>query len=366
MAKAKVFFADMSANGKSILDKMARLIDAAGLAQIELKDAFVALKLHFGEPGNLAYIRPNFVARVATMVRARGGSPFLTDANTLYKGRRSNAVDHLRAASENGFNELSTGCDVIIADGLRGTEYREIPLALKHCRTAKIASAIADADVIISLTHFKGHEQTGFGGVMKNLGMGSGSIGGKMEMHSDSKPTIVRENCTSCGACWKHCRHDAVHADAARIAVIDYDRCVGCGQCIAMCRYDAAVPTWNSTSVQEKIAEYALAVVRGKPALHVSFVMDVSPDCDCWGHNDAALVPNIGMAASLDPVALDQACLDLVTAAPALASSVLEGRGGPGQDKFRLVHGRTDSAVGLAYAESIGLGTRAYDLDEVR
>ncbi len=366
MTRATVFFTDMSANGKSILDKMTRLLEAAGLPQLELKDKFVALKLHFGEPGNLAYIRPNYVARVAKMVRDRGGSPFLTDANTLYKGRRSNAVEHLRAASENGFNELSTGCDVIIADGLRGTEYREIPLGLKHCRTAKIGSAIADADVIISLTHFKGHEQTGFGGVMKNLGMGSGSVGGTLEMHSDSKPSIVRENCTSCGACWKNCRHDAVHPDASRIAVIDYEKCVGCGQCIAMCRYDAAVPTWNSTSVQEKIAEYALAVVKEKPALHVSFVIDVSPDCDCWGLNDRPMVPNIGIAASRDPVALDQACLDLVTAAPALAASALEGKGGPGDDKFRLVHGRTDSAVGLAYAESIGLGTRAYDLSHVR
>ena len=366
MTKAEVFFTDMRAEGKSILDKMTRVVEAAGLQRIELKDKFVALKLHFGEPGNLAYIRPNYVARIASLVRAGGGSPFLTDANTLYKGRRSNAVDHLRAASENGFNELSTGCDVIIADGLRGTEYREVPLGLKHCRFAKIGSAIADADVIVSLTHFKGHEQTGFGGVMKNLGMGSGSVGGKLEMHSDSKPSIQLDNCVGCGACWKNCRHDAVHDRGDHKAVIDAAKCVGCGQCIAMCRYDAAVPTWNAASVQEKIAEYALAAVKGKPAFHVSFLMDISPDCDCWGHNDRAIVPNLGIAASTDPVALDQACMDLVAAAPSLAASALEGRGTPGEDKFHIVHARTDGAIGLAYAESIGLGTRAYTFTEVR
>jgi uncharacterized Fe-S center protein len=362
MAKSKVCFADLRSTGKSVLDKLSRLVESAGMSSIDFREKFVAIKIHFGEPGNLAYIRPPFAARIAQLVREKGGNPFLTDANTLYKGRRSNAVDHLRAASENGFNALSAGCDVIIADGLRGTDYREIHVGTKHCPTAKIGAAIADADIVVSLTHFKGHEMTGFGGVLKNLGMGSGSIGGKLEMHSDSKPSITREKCVSCGACWKNCAHDAIHADGERKAVIDYDRCVGCGQCIAMCRYDAAIPTWNAVSAQEKIAEYALAAVKGKPSFHVSFLMNVSPDCDCWGHNDTAIVPDLGIAASFDPVALDRACLDMVSAAPALKGSALEGRGAPGLDKFRILHPAVDGTAGLAYAEQIGLGTQDYEL----
>jgi len=203
-------------SGKSILDKMTRLVEAAGFFSIYFENKFVAIKIHFGEPGNLAYIRPNYAARVAQLIRARGGSPFLTDSNTLYKGKRSNAVDHLRSASENGFNFLTTGCDVIIADGLRGTEHREIPIAMKHCKTAKIGSAIADADIVVSMNHFKGQEMTGFGGALKNLGMGSGAVGGKLEMHSESKPQVKREQCVGCGSCWKNCMQNAIRRSMTR------------------------------------------------------------------------------------------------------------------------------------------------------
>jgi uncharacterized protein len=193
MAKAKVYFTDMRVTGKNLLDKMEGTLRAAGFFDIDFKDKFVALKTHFGEPGNMSYIRPNFAARVVSLVESAGGKPFLTDCNTLYKGRRSNAVDHLLAASENGFNLLSAGCDVIIADGLRGADFREIEIGMKHVKRAKIGAAIVEADIVVSLTHFKGHEQTGFGGALKNLGMGSGSVGGKLEMHSDSKPAIHRD-----------------------------------------------------------------------------------------------------------------------------------------------------------------------------
>jgi uncharacterized protein len=360
MAKAKVHFIDMRVSGKSLLDKMEGMLRASGFLGLDYKDKFVALKIHFGEPGNLSYIRPNYAARVAGLVAAAGGKPFLTDCNTLYKGRRSNAVDHLLAASENGYNRLGTRCDVIIADGLRGTEYREVEIGMKHIKSAKIGSAIADADVVISLSHFKGHELTGFGGAIKNLGMGSGSIGGKLEMHSDSKPVIAREACIGCGVCVRNCSRDAIALDAKKKAVIDYDKCVGCGQCIAMCRYGAASADWNAASAQEKIAEYAYAAVKGKPAFHINFIMNVSPECDCWGHNDAAIVPDLGILASADPVALDRASFDLVNAAPALIGGAASS--GAGSDRFQAVHPGIDGKLGLAYAESIGLGTEDYEL----
>jgi uncharacterized Fe-S center protein len=274
-------------------------------------------------------------------------------------------VDHLEAAMENGFNPMVVGCNVIIADGLKGTEFREIEINFKHCKTAKIGAAIADSDVVISMNHFKGHEMTGFGGALKNLGMGSGSRGGKLEMHSASKPKIFSQNCVACGKCIKNCAQNAITFDENRKAAIDYDKCVGCGQCVAVCMYEAAQVIWNESadSANEKIAEYAFAVVKDKPSFHINFIMDVSPDCDCWANNDMPIVPSIGIAASYDPVALDRASVDLVNSAPRIAGSRIDDEHfHEGEDKFGHVHSNTDWKVGLKHGEEIGLGVQEYEL----
>jgi uncharacterized Fe-S center protein len=369
MEQSEVFFTDMRARPRrNLVDKLASLLDRAGFNELDLKKKFVAVKMHFGEPGNLAFIRPNYAARVVAMVRDAGGMPFLTDTCSLYTGRRSNAVDHLAAAAENGFNGLTVGCDVVIADGLKGTEYREIEINQKHCRIARIGAAIADADAIIALSHFKGHELTGVGGAIKNLGMGCGSRGGKLVMHSASKPLIETARCFACGICVNSCPQEAIGWNADEKAEIDYDRCIGCGQCIAMCQYGAAKAVWNESAqnAAEKIAEYALAVVKDRPALHANFITDVAPFCDCWGYNDSSIVSDIGIAASQDPVALDRASTDMVNDAPVNPGSTLDGRGlEPGEDKFTSVHPNTSWRAGIAYAESIGLGTQAYKLVKV-
>jgi len=321
---SNVYFTDLRANpSMNLLKKLENLVRKAGIEQLDFNKKITALKIHFGEPGNLSYIRPNFAATLVKFLKSKGAFPFLTDANTLYSGRRSNAIDHIRSAYENGFNPLATDCPVIIADGLRGADYGEIPLNLTYCKSAKIAKAIVDADIIVSMTHFKGHEMTGFGGALKNLGMGCASVGGKLELHSTSSPTIVEENCTGCRVCEKYCAQDAILVGTDKIAHIDYEKCVGCGQCVAVCQYDSAQVVWEGASelVNCKIAEYTLAVLKDKPAFHVSFIMNVSPDCDCWNFNDYPLVPDIGMAASFDPVALDQACADLGAVAKAAGAA---------------------------------------------
>ena len=371
MNTSKVYFTNLRTNPKSnLLDKMERLVKRAGIGDINFKDQFVAIKIHFGEPGNLAYIRPNYAARMADIIRGLGGKPFLTDSNTLYSGGRSNAVDHLRSAMENGFNPISAKCEVIIADGLKGTECREIEIDGEYCKAPKIGSAIADADIVISMNHFKGHEQAGFGGALKNLGMGSASVAGKMELHASSQPRIDHEKCRGCNICVTHCAHDALHLDAERKAVIDYAKCVGCGQCVALCQFEGAVlGEWDtSENLNYKIAEYTEAVLKGKPNFHVSFIMNVSPECDCWNHNDAAIVPDLGILASFDPVALDQACADLVNQAPiveanhnCLAEKPHEGHL-ENEDKFHLIHPDTNWQAGLEHAEKRGIGTRAYEL----
>lgn len=367
--QSKVYFTNLRTKpGLNLLDKLEKLMRKAGVESIDFKEQFVAIKIHFGEPGNLAYIRPNYAARVVKLVRELGGRPFLTDSNTLYTGRRANAVDHLESAMENGFNRMVVGCDVIIADGLKGTDYREVVIEQKHCQTAKIGAAIADADIVVSLNHFKGHEMTGFGGALKNLGMGSGSRGGKLEMHSASKPVIKLENCIGCRMCVRSCPEQAISMNVDKKAVIDYDLCVGCGQCVAVCQYDSARVKWDAAadSAAEKIAEYSLAVVQGKPNFHVNFIMDVSPDCDCWSNNDAAIVPNLGIMASFDPVALDRASADMVNQTTALLDCRLQEKHyHEGDDKFGTIHGDVDWTAGLSYAEEIGLGTQEYELIEV-
>ncbi|MDR2844230.1 MAG: DUF362 domain-containing protein [Candidatus Symbiothrix sp.] len=365
---SKVYFTDMRTKpGRSLLDKLEILIKKAGIEQINFKDKFTAVKIHFGEPGNLAYIRANYAGKLVKFLHTKQAKPFLTDSNTLYLGQRSNAIDHIESAFENGFNPMAVPCPVIIADGLKAIDYQEIPIHLKYCKTAKIGSAIAEADIIISMNHFKGHEQAGFGGALKNLGMGSASRTGKLELHSSSKPIVEAEVCTSCGQCVKYCASKAIHLNVNKKAEIDYEKCVGCGQCVAVCQFEAAQPVWdNATDIMNyKIAEYSVAVVKDKPNFHINFIMDVSPNCDCWNCNDAAIVPNIGMAASFDPVALDMACADMVTKSGANLHTVLNvHQYGELQDtdKFTLIHPNTNWLAGLQYAEEIGLGTLDYEV----
>ena len=378
MEKPTVYFTDLRTSpGNSLPKKLLKLVRRAGIGQIDFKDKFTAIKIHFGEPGNVAYIRHNYVAAIVDLLKEYGAKVFLTDSNTLYSGGRSNAVDHLKAAMDNGFNPISAHADVIIADGLKGTDYKEIELNGEYCKAPKIGAAIADADIVISMNHFKGHEQTGFGGALKNLGMGSASVGGKLELHSSSQPVINLENCIGCRICEKYCRHAAVTVTGGK-AHIDYGKCVGCGQCVAVCQHEGAVvKDWDSSeTLNYKIAEYALAVVKDKPSFHINFIMNVSPNCDCWNHNDAAIIPDLGIAASFDPVALDCACADLVKAAPVLQNNAItdiDSKSGKdhshdrhaGEDKFHIVHPDTKWEAGVEHGEKIGLGNREYTLVRV-
>jgi len=368
MTKSKVFFTDMRCEvGVGLLDKLDRLLEKSGMDKVDFKNKFTALKLHFGEPGNLAFLRPNFLKVVADRVIAAGGLPFLTDCNTLYVGRRKHALEHISAAYENGFSPLSTSCHVIIADGLKGTDDVEVPVAGGElCKTARIGRAVMDADVFISVTHFKGHELTGFGGALKNIGMGSGSRAGKMHMHNDGKPAISASKCRACGLCARFCAQGAIrYAEADGKASIDPALCVGCGRCIGVCNFNA-IRNSSGTSNELlgcKMVEYAKAVLDGRPHFHVSVVNQVSPYCDCHSENDAAVVPDIGMFASFDPVALDQACIDAVNAAPGIESSILAERGREhGCDHLTNVHPGTDWRVQLAHAEKLGIGQTSYEL----
>ena len=367
---SKVYFADLRADvHENLQQKLTRLMKTAGMGDIDFQDKFVAIKLHFGEPGNLAFLRPNWARTVADFVKERGGKPFLTDCNTLYVGGRKNALDHMDSAMLNGFNPMTTGCQIIIADGLKGSDEVEVPVAGgEYVKNAKIGRAVMDADVFISLTHFKGHETAGFGGCLKNIGMGCGSRAGKMEQHNAGKPHVAQEKCIGCGQCRKICAHGAPIIED-RKAHIDHDRCVGCGRCIAVCPKDAVQINWDesTTNLNYKIAEYTKAVVDGRPCFHISLVIDVSPNCDCHSENDMAIVPNVGMFASFDPVALDMACVDAVNAQTPLRGSAADGAHGHEHehDHFQRIHPDTNWRSCLEHGEKIGIGSRQYELIKI-
>lgn len=368
---SEVYFTDFHCRpGDSQLKKLQRLIVTAGMGNIDFQDKYVAVKVHFGEWGNMAFLRQQYAKVVCDYIRHKGGKPFLTDCNTLYAGYRHNALDHLDAAYMNGYSPLSTGVHTIIADVLRGTDERLIPVeGGEYVKEAKIGAAVAEADVIISLTHFKGHCNTGFGGVLKNIGMGCGSKHGKMEMHTHGTPYINDSVCIGCGMCIKNCINDGVHIINGK-AVIDEENCVGCGHCFAFCPKGAINCKWDEAKpvLNRKIAEYTKAAINGKPAFHISFVLDVSPDCDCDCGNDVPVVPDVGIFAGFDPVAVDEACVDAVNKQPVIGGSRAD-RGDcrcEHKDVSRLVHPDTDWESAQIHAEKIGLGSREYTLTEVK
>lgn len=367
---SKVYFADLRADvHENLQQKLTRLMKTAGMGDIDFRDKFVAIKLHFGEPGNLAFLRPNWARTVADFVKERGGKPFLTDCNTLYVGGRKNALDHMDSAMLNGFNPMTTGCQIIIADGLKGSDEVEVPVVGgEYVKNAKIGRAVMDADVFISLTHFKGHEEAGFGGCLKNIGMGCGSRAGKMEQHNAGKPHVAQKHCIGCGQCRKICAHGAPIIENGK-AYIDHDKCVGCGRCIAVCPKDAVRINWDETTANLncKIAEYTKAVVDGRPCFHISLVIDVSPNCDCRPENDMAIVPNVGMFASFDPVALDMACVDAVNAQTPLRGSAADDAHAKAHvhDHFQRLHPDTNWRSCLEHGEKIGIGTREYELIKI-
>jgi uncharacterized Fe-S center protein len=370
MEKSKVYFTDFRTRiGVSLPEKLQKLIRKAGIGQIDMDGKFVAIKMHFGELGNIAYLRPNYAKAVADVVKELGGKPFLTDCNTLYPGSRKNALDHLYCAEVNGFNPMTTGCQIIIGDGLRGTDDVEVPVeGATYCKTAFIGRAVMDADVFISLTHFKGHEATGFGGTLKNIGMGCGSRAGKMQQHNDGKPHVDPDLCRACHRCASECGSDAISYETGK-AVINQDLCKGCGRCIGACAFDAiSNDNENANEILGcKIAEYTKAVVDGRPCFHISLITDVSPNCDCHGENDAPILPNIGMLASFDPVALDQACVDLCEKAEPIRNSQLgDNLAKPGwhhyHDHFMDSNPNVRWKETLEHGEAIGIGSREYEL----
>lgn len=367
--KSKVYFIDLRATPKeNLVSKLGRLVDITGLSETIKERELVAVKLHFGELGNTAFIRPLFIRKIVESIKGIGGFPFLTDANTLYAGTRSDSPSHLTTAIQNGFAYSVVDAPLIIADGLRGKSETAVTVNQKRFKRVYIGTDIVEADALISVAHFKGHELSGFGGTIKNLGMGCGSRKGKLAQHSTVSPKVIEEKCVGCGDCISHCSQNAL-ALVDEKAVLDSKKCIGCGECILVCPNEAIQIQWDQAIpvFLENMVEYTMGVLKGKEdkTLFLNFITNVSPACDCYGYNDAPIVRDIGIVASKDPVAIDQASVDLVNSEQALPDSCLKTNMASGEDKFRGVYPKVDWTIQLDYAEKIGLGSRSYELEKI-
>jgi len=364
-----VYFAPLRATnpGQGKASQVRNLFEAAGFGDLIREGDLTAVKLHFGERGCDTYVSPVFVRQVVDKVKEWGGRPFLTDTITLYGGSRRDAVGHLLTAIDHGFDYSVAGAPLIIADGLRGENSVEVDIGKKHIKRAKIAGDVAAADSMIVVSHFKGHSMAGFGGAIKNLGMGCASPSGKADQHCASKPTVVEDKCNGCGRCVRVCPKSAAVLEGGK-ASIDPQRCVGCGACLGACPEEAIDLDWDEMpAFIERIAEYAFGAVLGKAGRigFINFVINVTPECDCLPWSDASIVPDVGILASKDPVAIDAASLDLVNAQQGLVTSALPSRHGKGEDKFRGLWPKVDGSHQISYGEAIGLGTSEYRLIEI-
>ena len=367
--QSTVYFSDLKASFKeNLVTRLGRLMETSGLGETVSKRDLVAVKLHFGELGNTAFIRPVFLRKIVKTLTSAGGRPFLTDANTLYSGTRSDTPSHLTTAIQNGFAYAVVEAPLVIADGLRGKSETAVTVNLKNFKKVYIGKEIVEADALVSVAHFKGHELSGFGGTLKNLGMGCASRKGKLAQHSTVSPKVKRKKCIGCGDCLPHCSQQAISM-AEEKAGIDSEKCIGCGECILICPNEAIQIQWNQSIpvFLENMMEYTVGVLKNKQgkALFINFITDVSPACDCYPYNDTPIVRDIGILASTDPVAIDQASVDLVNREHGLPGSCLKKNAEPGGDKFKAIYENVDWAYQLEYAEKIGLGSREYTLESI-
>jgi hypothetical protein len=352
----RVFFAPVGKDGKLPAGAIGRLFAAAGLGECFRPKDLVALKLHFGEPGNRDVWRPEQVREVVAAVKAGNALPFLTDANVLYRSLRHNAVEHLAVAHGNGFSYESCGAPLIIADGLRGDNSVQLPVpGGRHHPRAKIAAEIAHADALVALTHVTGHMLFGLGAALKNLGMGSGSSAGKQMMHDRFRPSVDEAKCIACGACAAHCPTGAITVPKGRKAQVELEKCVGCGECVAHCPTGAIPVQWgDSRGLQERTVEFCAAILahhRGRCGF-VSLVTGVTGQCDCMRERGPRVCADAGALAGRDPVAIDQAALDMIAE-----------RGG--REKLQAACPGAELGIAQEYAEQLGIGSRKYELVEV-
>lgn len=363
---SKVYFWNLRTSRKSPHAlKMKKLLKESGLNAIVDPGNLVALKVHFGESGNTGYLNALSLRPIVDFLKKAGAKPFFTDTSTLYVGDRGESVSHGLLAARHGYDPNLTGAPVMFADGLRGEHEVTVPYAGSHISEAFVSGLIMESDMLVTLNHVKGHGLAGYGGAIKNVGMGCASKKGKMHIHVSTGPKLKPEKCIGCGVCIEECAAGALDLDEDG-GIIMNGECTGCGRCFLSCRYKAIIIDWKRdvNEFTKRLIEYNKAILDKlkRPAMHINFLINITPDCDCHGYSDAPVCPDLGVMISSDPVAIDQASLDMINSAPPLYPSRLPDGLSQGDDKFKALTPETPDNFGLRYAEKIGLGSRNYKL----
>ena len=354
--KSKVFFISLNdSNSLEIInEKLKVLLDESRVLAFIPNESRVAVKVHFGEEGNTGFVRPEHLRVICDEIAGRGGSAFLSDANTLYRGRRLNSKDHLELAYEHGFTKEVTGVGVIIPDDTKKENVISVEIKQKFIQSAKLARIFIDTDALVAVSHFKGHILTGFGGALKNIGMGCATREGKLAQHCDVAPVVHSDRCIGCGECKIICPAEAIMLKNKK-SVVDSSKCIGCASCLAVCPTMAMFIDFTAgDKVQDKMVEYSLAVLKDKKNKtgFINFAVKINKECDCWGAENPRIAPDVGILASSDPVSIDKASFDLVNKAC-------------GKDIFKVTHPDQDGVKQLKYAQEIGLGSFDYELIEL-
>jgi hypothetical protein len=248
--ESKVYFIPLAygEDPSSASKKMDALWDSSGAGDRFGKDTIVAVKTHFGESDNTTFINPVFARVVLDKLKKAGCKPFLAETSTLYRGSRSNAIDHISLAQGHGFGFEAMGAPVIMVDGVFGDAEEEVEINGKHFNKVNVAREIAKVHGLVVLSHFTGHIAAGFGAAIKNLGMGLSSRRGKLKRHSVMSPRINSVKCTACGACVKWCPADTISLVDGK-AFIHKENCIGCGECFAVCAFGAVLFDWKRESL---------------------------------------------------------------------------------------------------------------------
>lgn len=351
--KSKVYFIRIndSDNMDIIKVKLSYLLDESKLMDFICPDDKVAVKLHFGEEANTGFVRPEYVRKVIDRIINRRAAATLVDTNTLYRGRRTDTEEHIKIALEHGFTQEVAGAKIEIIEGSR-----DVKLNGEFIKAAKIGAGFSKFNVMVGIAHFKGHMMTGFGGALKNIGMGCASPEGKLAQHSDIAPFVRIDACIGCEACLAVCPVHAISIINGK-AHIDNEKCIGCASCMVSCLQEAIDVAWEKggINIQEKMVEYAKAILEDKQKkfIFINFAVKITKECDCLAKDDPKISPDIGILASLDPVSIDKAVLDLVIETC-------------GKDIFKEVHPDRDGFKQLEHGFKIGIGNLEYDLIKIK
>lgn len=366
----KVFLADKREHfNYNVFNKLEALLKSIEYQKIIKKNDIVAIKIHFGEKGNTGFLNPLYAAHIVKKVKELGAKPFLTDGSTIYKGSRVDAVAHIETAIKNGFGYSTIDAPIIIADGLKGTSCVKVEVNGEYCKFIEVGSEFYFADALICMTHFKAHELSGIGGALKNIGMGLAAKSGKLKMHSTVLPFVKSEKCIFCKKCFSVCPVNAF-IEKNKKSYIESKVCIGCGQCILNCPTEAIQINWNiePDQMMKIMLEHAKGILLNKKekSIFFNFIEKVAPECDCYGHSDTPIVQDVGIACSVDPIAIDKASVDLVNQQEGLKATALKNNFAPGEDKFLALHPKSNWKTQIDYGEQIGVGSSDYEIVRIK